>query len=180
MRGDLPLIRLIEMMGSLKVWATSSHRRHSLAGLILIGCSLLWFGEGRGAAQERTEPSTPEGAIRTVLHEQVAAWNRGDLSRFMDGYWRSEQLTFYSGSRRLQGWEATLTRYRQTYQAEGKEMGHLTFSQVEVELLGEDGALVRGSWHLRFGDDSTAGGIYTLVFRRFPNGWKIIHDHTSS
>ncbi len=120
-----------------------------------------------------------ERAIRQVLDSQVTAWNQGDLLKFMEGYWRSENLTFFSGTRRLRGWEATLTRYRQTYQAEGKEMGQLTFSDLEIELLGRDTAAVRGSWQLQYRNGSTAGGIYTLLFRRFANGWKITHDHTS-
>ena len=120
-----------------------------------------------------------ERAIRQVLDSQVGAWNQGDLLTFMEGYWRSESLTFFSGTRRLRGWEATLTRYRQTYQSEGKEMGQLAFSDLEIEMLGRDTAAVRGSWQLRYRNGSTAGGIYTLLFRRFANGWKITHDHTS-
>ena len=121
-----------------------------------------------------------ESAVRQVLTDQVAAWNTGRLEDFMQGYWRSEKLTFFSGGRRLQGWDATLERYRRTYQAEGKEMGHLTFSDLDVAILGTDAALVRGRWKLVFKDGREAGGIYTLVFRRFREGWKIVHDHTSS
>ena len=132
----------------------------------------------------QSRPADETAAVRKVLDDQVAAWNTGRLEEFMKGYWRSEELTFFSGGKRLQGWEATLERYRQTYQAGGKEMGHLDFSNLDIRLLGPaknaSAAVVRGEWKLQFRDGRTAGGIYTLIFRRFSDGWKIIHDHTSA
>jgi beta-aspartyl-peptidase (threonine type) len=117
--------------------------------------------------------------IRTVLDAQVAAWNKGDLEGFMAGYWSSPELTFVSGGNRTQGWQGTLERYRKRYQAEGQEMGKLTFSDLEVELLGADAAFVRGRFQLERSKDRPTG-LFTLVFRKFPEGWRIIHDHTSS
>ncbi len=122
----------------------------------------------------------PEVAIRQVLDAQAKAWNEGNLEEFMKSYWQSERLTFFSGARQLRGWEATLERYRKTYQADGREMGHLDFSDVSIEMLGPAGALVRGRYHLKFKDGREATGIYTLALRRFSDGWKIIHDHTSA
>jgi uncharacterized protein (TIGR02246 family) len=128
-------------------------------------------------------PATPaedtEAAIRKVLADQVTAWNRGDLERFMEGYWKSPDLTFSSGGDQARGWQATLDRYRQRYQGEGREMGRLTFSDITVTLLGPDSAFVRGRWQLERRKDRP-GGIYTLVFRRFPEGWRVVHDHTSN
>jgi ketosteroid isomerase-like protein len=123
---------------------------------------------------------TAESEIRAVLEAQVAAWNKGKLEEFMDGYWRSPELSFFSGGRKLAGWEATLERYRKNYQSEGREMGKLDFSDLEVQLLAENAALVRGRWRLKMNDGKEPGGLYTLIFRRFNNGWKIVHDHTSS
>lgn len=124
----------------------------------------------------------PEAAtqIRAVLDAQVAAWNAGKLEEFMAGYWRSPALTFYSGGQPLTGWDATLARYRRNYQAEGKEMGKLRFSELEIEPLGPQAAFVRGRWGLTMSDGKQLGGLYTLIFRRFKDGWKIVHDHTSS
>ncbi len=122
----------------------------------------------------------PESQIRAVLNAQVAAWNAGKLEEFMDGYWRSPALTFFSGGRRLTGWEATLERYRKTYQAEGREMGKLEFSDLQVEMLGPKSAVVRGGWRLVTSGGKESGGLYTLIFRRLSNGWRIVHDHTSS
>lgn len=124
-------------------------------------------------------PAEEKAAVRRVLDAQVAAWNKGDLPGFMDGYWRSNDLTFFSGDKKLAGWQATLDRYRQRYQGEGKEMGKLSFEELSVELLGADHALVRGRFRLRLEKDSPTG-IFTLILRKLPAGWRIIHDHTSS
>jgi ketosteroid isomerase-like protein len=118
-------------------------------------------------------------AIRQVLDSQVAAWNKGDLEGFMAGYWKSEKLTFFSGDKIEHGWQATYDRYRKRYQAEGREMGQLTFSDLEIEMLGADIAWVRGRWKLVTSKE-TPGGLFTLVFKKFPEGWRIVHDHTSA
>jgi beta-aspartyl-peptidase (threonine type) len=124
-------------------------------------------------------PAEEKAAVRRLLDAQVAAWNKGDLPRFMEGYWRSNDLTFFSGDKKLAGWQATLDRYRQRYQDQGKEMGKLSFEELSVELLGTDHALVRGRFRLRLEKESPTG-IFTLILRKLPAGWRIIHDHTSS
>ena len=117
--------------------------------------------------------------IRQVLASQVAAWNHRDLEGFMKGYWRSPELTFYSGGTIVSGWEETLARYRNRYQSAGKEMGKLEFGEMKFELLGRGAAFVRGQFHLKM-DSSESDGLFTLTFRKFLDGWKIIHDHTST
>src|SRR5438128_2623447 len=92
------------------------------------------------------EPPGARAAIQKVLDAQVVAWNKGDLRGFMDGYWQSDKLTFFSAKTRTSGWQATLDRYRQRYQGEGREMGKLAFSELQVEVLGPDTAYVRGRW----------------------------------
>jgi beta-aspartyl-peptidase (threonine type) len=128
----------------------------------------------------QTQTSRAVAAIRAVLDAQVVAWNAGRLEEFMEGYWRSPALTFVSGGRKLQGWDATLDRYRKTYQAEGKEMGKLTFSELEIEMLGATAAFVRGQYQLKLSNGGELSGRYTLIVRRFKQGWKIVHDHTSA
>jgi uncharacterized protein (TIGR02246 family) len=123
-------------------------------------------------------PTTEGKAIQKVLDDQVQAWNKGDLEAFMAGYWNSEQLTFYSGKDKRQGWQETLKRYQQRYQGEGKEMGTLSFSEIDVQNLGNGHALVKGRWELKLSKE-TVGGLFTLIFRETKDGWKIIHDHTS-
>jgi beta-aspartyl-peptidase (threonine type) len=117
-------------------------------------------------------------AIQKVLDDQDAAWNKGDLEGFMKGYWKSDKLTFFSAGTRTQGWQATLERYQKKYQGEGKEMGKLTFSELEVEILGPDAAVVRGRFQLVTSKEKPTG-LFTLLLRKFPEGWRIVHDHTS-
>ena len=128
----------------------------------------------------QTFRSTTEPAVRQVLERQQEAWNHHDLESFMAGYWNSRELTFFSGAKIYSGWQSTLERYRKTYQSEGREMGKLEFSDLKIEALAPDAALVRGAWHLTMSDGKTPHGWFTLVFRKFPDGWKIIHDHTSA
>ena len=123
--------------------------------------------------------SAQDSPIQQVLQQQQAAWNYHDLEGFMSGYWNSPQLTFFSTAK-TSGWQATLDRYRKTYQGEGKEMGKLEFSDLQIEELGPSAAFVRGNWKLTLSDGKTPHGFFTLVFRKFPEGWRIVHDHTSS
>jgi ketosteroid isomerase-like protein len=122
----------------------------------------------------------PKAAIESVLRTQQEAWNRHDLDAFMTGYWNSPELTFFSGANEHDGWQAAMDRYRKTYVSAGHEMGKLDFSNLRIELLGSDAAFVRGAWHLTMTDGKTPHGLFTLVFRKFPDGWKIVHDHTSA
>jgi ketosteroid isomerase-like protein len=115
-----------------------------------------------------------------VLQAQQDAWNRHDLKGFMSGYWNSPDLTFFSGAQRTSGWQGALDRYRKNYQEQGKEMGKLEFSDLRIEPLSDDAAFVRGAWHLTMSDGKTPHGLFTLIFRKFPEGWKIVHDHTSA
>jgi ketosteroid isomerase-like protein len=119
-------------------------------------------------------------AIRKVLDQQVVDWNKKDLDAFLEGYWKSPKVVFQSGGKRFDGFEAMRERYRKTYQAEGKEMGTLVFSDVEIVVLGADSALVRGKFQLTMSDGKQPNGIYTLIMRKLPEGWRIVHDHTSS
>jgi beta-aspartyl-peptidase (threonine type) len=141
-----------------------------LACLMPLG---LWLAGSR--AEEDNEPS----AIRQLLDRQLADWNRHDLDAFLEGYWKSPKVVFQSGGDRSDGWDAMRERYRKRYLAEGKEMGRLVFSGVEVEPLGPDNAFARGRWELTLSDGTKPGGLFTLVLRKLPEGWRIVHDHTS-
>ncbi|HEX6190644.1 MAG TPA: SgcJ/EcaC family oxidoreductase [Pyrinomonadaceae bacterium] len=116
-------------------------------------------------------------AIRAVLDAQVAAWNRGDLEGYMDGYQRSPDIVFISGDRVTRGWKTVLERYKRSYDTREK-MGVLTFSDVEITMLGKDTAIVLGRWQLRAKGEPR--GRFTLLFRKTRDGWRIVHDHTSS
>ena len=115
--------------------------------------------------------------IRAVMSAQVAAWNRGDIDGFMDGYARSSATEFVSGDKLTRGWKTVRDRYKKKYDRREK-MGTLTFSEIEITPLSSDSALVLGRWKLVRKSDKPHG-IFTLLFRRTPAGWRIVHDHTS-
>ncbi len=144
--------------------------------LIFLSCFLL-SASLLHAQTNKSDGAQP--AIESVLNLQRDAWNRHDLDGFMTGYWNSPALTFFSGATEHDGWQAALDRYRSAYTSAGHEMGKLDFSNLRVEQLGSDAAFVRGSWRLTMSDGKTPHGLFTLVFRKFPEGWKIVHDHTS-
>jgi ketosteroid isomerase-like protein len=145
--------------------------------VLILYCGLLISGSTSKSGSD----SDGAGAdVERVLRTQQDAWNRHDLEGFMAGYWNSPELTFFSGAQERHGWQATIDRYRERYASPGHEMGKLEFSGLRIEVLGADAAFVRGTWKLTMSDGKTPHGVFTLVFRRFPEGWKIVHDHTSA
>jgi len=117
--------------------------------------------------------------IEEVITAQSEAWNRGDLEGFMAGYARMPELVFTSGGEIQRSWDGTLARYQKRYGGDRSSMGTLVFDILEIRPLGSDGAVVLGTWKLT-GRDKPAGGVFSLVFERRPEGWRIVHDHTSS
>ena len=149
-----------------RVWLGVLLTAGVFAGLILA----YWFFLGR---------QLDTGAeVRAVLLRQQEAWNAGDLERFMADYWESDELTFYAGGTIESGFDAVLARYRKRYQSEGKAMGTLTFSDLDVTPMGANYATARGRWKVVTSKD-TFDGLFTLTLYRFRDGWKITHDHTS-
>jgi uncharacterized protein (TIGR02246 family) len=147
------------------------HRRLTLAFLL----ATLTCGIARGAPTVTAD----QAAIRDVLNAQVAAWNRGDVVAFMQGYNNSPDTTFV-GKTVAHGFSNILERYRKNY-ADKEKMGQLTFSDLEVHQLDGRFATVTGRFHLA--RNASAGGeaqgIFSLVFEKTSAGWKIILDHTS-
>lgn len=115
--------------------------------------------------------------IRKVMDAQTAAWNSGDIDGFMQGYWKSPQMTFVSGDNVTKGWQETTDRYKRSYNTREK-MGTLVFSDLEIEVLSKDSAKVLGRWKVAH-EPKDSQGRFTLIFRKFKEGWRIIHDHTS-
>jgi len=155
--------------------ATQLCRQPRIA-LALLSLLLLAVTASRLLGQ--SDASADERVIRDVLTTQQAAWNRGDIPTFLQGYWNSPDLTFAGSDGFVRGYDGLLQRYQKSY-PNTEAMGQLDFSGLEIRSLGADSAMVLGHWHLRrpIGD---AGGVFTLIFRRFPAGWRIIHDHTSA
>jgi len=117
-------------------------------------------------------------AIKEVLDTSTAAWNNGNIPGFMDSYWQSENLRFASGGDVNFGWTPVRDRYLSRY-PDKAAMGELVFAEVDIRLLGPDHAMAFGTWRL-LRDEDEPHGLYTLILRRLPEGWRIVHDHTSS
>jgi ketosteroid isomerase-like protein len=128
------------------------------------------------AAPEQASNSVPE--IQYVLKAQQDAWNRGDIDAFMNGYAQSASTVFVSEDKITRGWETVRERYRVKYSDRAK-MGTLSFSEIEVTMLSPDAAFVLGRWRLKRANDEPHGR-FTLIFKRLPEGWRIVHDHTSA
>ena len=140
--------------------------------LLMLACGL-----AHAATQDET-------AIRGVLDAQVAAWNRGDVETFMQGYKNSPDTTFV-GKTVAHGYANILERYRKAYSDKDK-MGQLSFTDLEVHPLDAHFAAVTGRYHLArsAGAGGKADGIFSLVFEKTAektgSGWKIVLDHSAS
>ncbi|MEY2487174.1 MAG: hypothetical protein QOH39_2822 [Verrucomicrobiota bacterium] len=124
------------------------------------------------------ERSRAKAEIQLVLTAQQAAWNRGEIEEFMKGYWNSPNTVFVSGDDVTRGWQTVYDRYRSKY-SNREKMGTLQFSELEIQPLNDDAALVLGRWALDRAADKPHGR-FTLIFKRTADGWKIVHDHTSA
>lgn len=148
-------------------------------GSILLLGGLLWVCGGCHSTPESTSGNaSARAAIRALLQDQVEAWNRGDIEGFMTGYARTDSLRFASGGEVYRGWRAALDRYRSTY-PDRAAMGTLTFDRLDVQMLSPRAALVFGAWRLTRANGAPHG-LFTLLLKQRPEGWRIVHDHTSS
>ncbi|HEY8187531.1 MAG TPA: nuclear transport factor 2 family protein [Pyrinomonadaceae bacterium] len=129
-------------------------------------------------AKPNRHKHTISATVQAVLDAQRDAWNRGDVVGYMAGYDRSKNTVFVSGDTVTRGWQTVLDRYQKKYDSREK-MGTLTFSELEITPIGNDAAIVLGRWHLQRANDEPHGR-FTLILRRTKQGWKIVHDHTSS
>ncbi len=117
-------------------------------------------------------------AVQAVLEAQQAAWNRGDLTGYMAGYLHSDALIFTSGGKIRRGWQDAYDHYKARYGADRAAMGQLSFELVEIDPVGADAAIALGRWKLA-GTEHAGGGVFSVILERRPEGWRIVHDHTS-
>jgi ketosteroid isomerase-like protein len=140
------------------------------------------FGLAVPACVFTQKPSTGDEKIaqevRAVMEAQQAAWNRGDIEGFMEGYDRADTTTFVSGDQLISGWRTVFDRYKKQYGSR-EQMGTLTFSELAIQPIGPALALADGRWQLTRANDAPHGR-FTLLFRRIDNNWRIIHDTTTS
>ena len=142
-----------------------------IAGVLALAVVVLGLGRADDDAT---------AAVRHLLDTQVEDWNRKDLDAFLDGYWHAPGLVFQSGAERFNGFEAVPAPLSQDLPGRGREMGRLAFTELEVVVLGPDAALARGRFRLTMSDGTRPSGLFTLILRKQPEGWRIVHDHTSS
>jgi ketosteroid isomerase-like protein len=148
-----------------------------ISGLIATAAILLLAA----CASSRVSPSAraaDEAAILALLEAQDVAWNEGDIEGFMAGYLRSPDLRFASGGNITRGWDETLARYKARY-GTGAEMGTLTTSDHEIEILSADAAIAHGKWQLDW-QGKQPWGLYTLVLRKTDGAWRIVSDTTTA
>ncbi len=113
-----------------------------------------------------------------MLRDQEAAWNEGSVRGFMEGYVQTDSLRFASGGNVRRGWRAALDAYERGY-PDRATMGTLRFDSLDVRLLAPRWALAFGRWRLERAEDAP-NGLFTLVLERRPEGWRVVHDHTSA
>lgn len=147
-----------------------------LLATVLIVVSLAVAAPAQTKSRRRV--ARTRAAITAVLNAQSAAWNRGDIDGYMDGYARLETIVFVSGDTVTHGWQTVRDRYQRNYNSREK-MGTLTFSDLEFRPINHNTVAVVGRWRLKRTNDEPHGR-FTLIFKRTKPGWRIIHDHTSS
>jgi ketosteroid isomerase-like protein len=153
-------------------------RRRTVVAKLLRGLSVCLLSQNLAWATPLEDRPADREAIHAILNAQQTAWNGGDVDSFLLGYWHSPELTFSGSSGVSRGWDGVMARYKKNY-PDRAAMGQLDFSELEYRFLGPDAALVLGHWHLKRENDEL-GGVFSLVWQRFPDGWKIVHDHTSA
>jgi ketosteroid isomerase-like protein len=152
-------------------------RKHLYALAPLLALASVAAGY-QGVAPKSRKQDRNVAAVRAVLEEQAAAWNRGDVAGYMEGYAKEDATTFVSGDTVTRGWQTVLERYKARYDTREK-MGTLAFNELEIKPLGESYMMATGRWQLTRAAD-TPHGRFTLILRRTSAGWRIVHDHTSS
>ena len=152
-------------------------RNSLLAALLLVAISPLSISAKRSAGPNKRQDKIV-AAVRAVLDAQMEAWNRGDIEGYMAGYWRSEKTVFISGDNLTRGWQTVLDHYQKSYDSREK-MGTLFFSDLEIRPIGSNAGVALGRWHLQRAKDQPHGR-FTLIFKKTKQGWRIVHDHTSS
>jgi ketosteroid isomerase-like protein len=131
------------------------------------------------------DAAVEKASILAAIQTQADAWNHADIPTFMQAYEDSEDTTFIGLTLR-KGYQPILKRYQEAYTSR-EQMGTLSFHDLDVRLLpGSCGkaeiAVVTGKFHLERAAHGAAAkddGIFSLVWRKGPQGWKIVLDHTS-
>jgi ketosteroid isomerase-like protein len=144
--------------------------------LVSLLAAVLLVSAANGGSFSSAPVVDPSTAIHAVIDAQTAAWNRGDIDAYMDGYARSDD-TMFVGTDVTRGWTKVRDRYKAKYDSKAK-MGKLVFSDLQLRPMSNDDVVVTGAWNLTRAADAPHGR-FTLIFHRRPEGWRIVYDHSS-
>lgn len=137
--------------------------KKNILSIMLLFCSYL------SIAQEKE--------IKAVLEKQRLDWNNGDMIGYMQGYLKSDSLLFVGKTGPFYGWEKNLQVYQQVY-PDKAAMGNLTFDIIQIKMIDKKYAFVLGGWNLQM-EKGEQKGFFTLIVKKFKEGWKIVVDHSS-
>ncbi len=144
--------------------------------LLIFTCLSTFIFSCKTDKQETTISGNNETEIREVLDRQVAAWNEGDLDKFMETYWKSDSLQFI-GSQITSGWQATLDGYKLRYPNLAM-IGKTRFEILRILPISSYASLVTGKFFLTR-ESGDIKGIFTVVLKKINGKWVVIYDHTS-
>jgi uncharacterized protein (TIGR02246 family) len=153
---------------------------------MVVALAVSALAQGTPQAKTADDKAGDKAAIRAVMEAQVAAWNKGDVTAFMSSYEDSPETTFVGAASVNKGFQPILSRYKANYSTR-EQMGTLTFKDMDIRLLPTSSgvveyAIVTGKFHLQRtakGAQTKDDGIFSLVWRKGPDGWKIVLDHTA-
>lgn len=139
--------------------------KNMLAVLVMIALS---------SCSKQTSEKEDILAIRTILEQQQKAWSNHDLEGFMQGYWKSDSLTYFSRGKITQGWQTTLDNYKKGYPTPA-ETGELNFKIANITKIDKDAYWVMGEYFLSR-EVGEANGTFMIIFKRIAGEWKIVGD----
>ncbi len=165
--------------------ATVARLRRTLAAaagglLVVLAAAGCWVEEADRAQLEETETGPGlEARVRAMLDASAAGWNRGDLDAFMAVYKQDSQTTYVGSTGRERGFDAIRQRYAPRFEPDAAR-DSLRFEDLSVRRVADDVAVGVARWILHEGGEVTGSGPFTLVLQQTGEGWKIVHDHSSS
>ena len=169
---------VVPLLGRGQGWVSCARKFQTARAHFAIALALVLAGAGCATVGESKKFPRAEEELRAVLEQQARDWNAGNVQAFMRGYAKSDSTRFASGGDVVRGWQTVFDRYVKKY-PDRAAMGTLTFSDLEITVLSPDAAVVLGRWRLKRAQDEP-NGVFTLIFRKTTDGWRIVHDHTSA
>jgi ketosteroid isomerase-like protein len=154
-------------------------RRLLAKGAVLVAACATPSQAGPGAATATHGAEALTSELKQVFDRSARDWNAGDLDGFMSDYAKASTTSYISGGTVRYGYDRIRDAYAGRF-APGARRDSLRFENLAARPLGATHALVTARFILHRGDSTTASGPFSIVMERRTDGWKILHDHTSS